>query len=299
MTEGATAVAVFAEHRARLVSAAYQMLGSVVEAEDVVQEAWLRWDRVDHGEVTDPRGYLIRITTRLALDRLRGLKVRREAYHGPWLPEPVASAPDPAEAVEIAESVSLALLVVLETLSPLERAVFVLREAFGYSHAEIAAILDRSEPTVRQLAHRARLHVEERRPRFDADEATSRQVTERFLAACANGDLDALLGVLAPDVVLVGDGGDKAKAPRRPILGADKVSRFLLGVWDEGAGAANVRVLVTRVNGDPGIVAATDAGDPVGAVVLDVGDGLVQTIYLVVNPEKLEGVRVGPTPSIR
>jgi RNA polymerase sigma-70 factor (ECF subfamily) len=288
--EEAEAADAFEEHREHLVAVAYRMLGSLAEAEDVVQETWLRWDRVDRAEVTDPRGYLVRIATRLALDRLRRLKVRREAYHGPWLPEPVASVPDPAEAVEVAESVSLALLVVLETLSPLERAVFVLREAFGYPHAEIAAILDRSEPTVRQLAHRARQHVEARWPRFDTDEATSRRVTERFLAACETGDLDALLGVLAPDVVLVGDGGDKAKAPRRPILGADKVSRFLLAIWDEGA--ANVRVLVTRVNGDPGIIAATDAGDPVGAVVLDVGDGLVQTIYLVVNPEKLEGVRL-------
>jgi RNA polymerase sigma-70 factor, ECF subfamily len=295
--EEATDEAVFEEHRSHLLSVAYRMLGSVAEAEDVVQEAWLRWDRADRAEVNDPRGYLVRITTRLALDRLRRLKVRREEYNGPWLPEPVASVPDPAEVVEIAESVSLALLIVLETLSPLERAVYVLREAFAYSHAEIARILDRSEPTVRQVAHRARQHVDARRPRFDTDEETSRRVTERFLAACANGDLDALLGVLAPDVVLVGDGGDKAKAPRRPILGSDKVSRFLLAIWDEGAGAANVRVLVTRVNGDPGIV-ATEADDPIGAVVLDVTNGLVQTIYMVVNPDKLGGVRVGSSPAI-
>ena len=293
VTEEAEAVDAFEEHRKHLVAVAYRMLGSMAEAEDVVQEAWLRWDRVDRAEVTDPRGYLIRIATRLALDRLRRLKARREEYHGPWLPEPVASVPEPAEVVEIAESVSLALLVVLETLSPLERAVFVLRETFAYSYAEIARILGRSEPTVRQVAHRARQHVEARRPRFDTDEETSRRVTERFLAACANGDVDALLGVLAPDVVLVGDGGDKAKAPRRPILGADKVSRFLLAIWDEGAGAADVRVLLTRVNGDPGIVAATDAGDPIGATVLHVTDGLVQTIYMVVNPDKLGGVRLG------
>jgi RNA polymerase sigma-70 factor (TIGR02957 family) len=298
VTQEAEAADAFEEHREHLVAVAYRMLGSTAEAEDVVQETWLRWDRVDRAEVTDPRGYLVRIATRLALDRLRRLKVRREAYHGPWLPEPVASVPDPAEVVEVAESVSLALLVVLETLSPLERAVFVLRETFAYSYAEIARILGRNEPTVRQVAHRARQHVEERRPRFDTDEETSRQVTERFLAACETGDLDALLGVLAPDVVLVADGGDQARAPRRPILGNDKVSRFLLGAWSEGAGAAGVRVLVTRVNGDPGIV-ATEAGDPIGAVVLDLADGLVQTIYMVVNPDKLGGVRVGSSPAIQ
>jgi RNA polymerase sigma-70 factor (TIGR02957 family) len=297
VSEEAEAADAFEEHRKHLVAVAYRMLGSVAEAEDVVQEAWLRWDRVDRAEITDPRGYLIRIATRLALDRLRRLKARREEYHGPWLPEPVASVPEPAEVVEIAESVSLALLIVLETLSPLERAVFVLRETFAYSYAEIARILGRSEPTVRQVAHRARQHVEERRPRFDTDEETSRQVTERFLAACETGDLGALLGVLAPDVVLVADGGDQARAPRRPILGTDKVSRFLLGSWDKGA--ANMRVLVTRVNGDPGIVAATDAGDPVGAVVLDVADGLVQSIYMVVNPDKLGGVRVGSSQVIQ
>ncbi len=208
------------------------------------------------------------------LSTLLHLRMLRQKYNGPWLPEPVASDPDPAEVVEIAESISLALLVVLETLSPLERAVFVLRETFAYSYAEIAALLGRSEPTVRQVAYRARQHVEERRPRFDTNEETNRRVTERFLAACANGDLTSLLGVLAPDVVLVADGGDQAMAPRRPIHGADKVSRFLLGAWDKGV--ADARVQVTRVNGDPGIVAATDAGDPIGAVVLDVTDGLVR-----------------------
>ena len=192
---------------------------------------------------------------------------------------------------------SLALLVVLETLSPLERAVFVLREAFGYPNAEIAAILGRSELAVRQLAHRARQHVEERRPRFETDEATIRRVTERFLAACETGDLGALLGVLAPDVVLVGDGGDKAKAPRRPILGADKVARFLLAIWAEPL--PGVRVLVGRVNGEPGIVAVTEAGDPVGTVVLGVAGGVVRTIYMVVNPDKLGSVRLEPSPPIR
>ena len=297
MTEEAAAVDAFETHRGHLVAVAYRMLGSMAEAEDVVQEAWLRWDRADRGELADPKAYLIRVTTRLALDRLRRLKVRREAYHGPWLPEPVATAPDAAEAVEVAESVSLALLIVLETLSPLERAVFVLREAFGYSNAEIAGILGRSESAVRQLSHRARLHVDERRPRFDADEATRRLVTERFLVACETGDPGALLGVLAPDVVLVGDGGDQAKAPRRPIVGADKVARFLLAIWAEAP--PGVRVLLARVNGDPGIVAGTESGDPVGTMVLDVADGVVCTIYMVVNPDKLGSVRLEPSPPIR
>jgi RNA polymerase sigma-70 factor (ECF subfamily) len=286
----AAAVEAFETHRAHLVAVAYRMLGSVAEAEDVVQEAWLRWDRTERDAVVEPRGYLVRVTTRLALDRLRRLKARREEYTGPWLPEPVATAPDAAAAVETVESVSLALLVVLATLSPLERAVFVLREAFAYSHAEIAEILGRGEPAVRQLARRAREHVEERRPRYDADEATGRRVTERFLAACDGGDLAALLAVLAPDVVLVGDGGDRAIAPRRPVEGADKVGRFLLGIRDKRE--PGVRVLVASVNGDAGIVIATATGEPIAAIGLGIASDRVRSIYLVANPDKLGGVRV-------
>jgi RNA polymerase sigma-70 factor (TIGR02957 family) len=296
------AVRVFDGHRGLLVSVAYRTLGSVSDAEDVVQEAWLRWSNLDHSGINDPRAFLVRVTTRLAIDRLRRAKARRETYVGPWLPEPVLTGRDVAEDVAIAESVSMAMLVVLETLSPLERAVFVLREAFGMPYAEIGEIIGRKEEAVRQLARRARDHVQERRFRFEADQAEQRQVTERFLEATSSGDLEALLGVLAPSVTLVADGGGRALAPRRPVRGAEKVARFLLAVATEERMArflrsvgiepvvADVRVHVAPVNGGPGVV-ITSQGRPITALVLDVADGAVQSIHLVANPEKLTGVR--------
>jgi RNA polymerase sigma factor (sigma-70 family) len=192
------AARVFEDYRGLLVSVAYRVLGSVTDAEDAVQEAWLRWSNVDHSQVADPRAFLVRVTTRLAIDRLRRAKARRESYVGPWLPEPILTRQDPAEDAAMAESVSMAMLVVLETLSPLERAVFVLREAFGMPHAEIADVLGRKEEAVRQLAKRARDHVRERRTRFDADRNEQQRVTERFLEATAGGDLEGLMEVLAP-----------------------------------------------------------------------------------------------------
>jgi RNA polymerase sigma-70 factor (TIGR02957 family) len=296
------AVRVFDEHRGLLISVAYRVLGSVSDAEDAVQEAWLRWSNVDHSGINDPRAFLVRVTTRLAIDRLRRAKARRESYVGPWLPEPVLTGRDVAEDVAIAESVSMAMLVVLETLSPLERAVFVLREAFGMPYAEIGEIIGRKEEAVRQLARRARDHVQERRSRFEADQVEQRQVTERFLEATSSGDLEALLGVLAPSVTLVADGGGRALAPRRPVRGAEKVARFLLAVATEERMArflrsvgiepvvADVRVHVAPVNGGPGVV-ITSQGRPITALVLDVADGAVQSIHLVANPEKLTGVR--------
>ena len=295
------ATRVFAEHRGLLLGVAYRVLGRVADAEEVVQDAWLRWANARPAEVADPRAYLVRVTTRLAIDRLRHVKARRESYVGPWLPEPLLTGRDVAEDVALADSVSLALLVVLETLSPLERAVFVLREAFAFSHAEIAEILGRSEPAVRQLARRAREHVDARRPRFDADQATRRRVTERFLAACTDGDLDALMGVLAPGVTLVADGGGRALAPRRPLVGAEQVARFLLAIATESQmgrflqsiaaePSREIHIELAQVNGGPGIV-ATAAGAPIATFVLGVADGLVQAIYLVANPDKLAGVR--------
>ena len=273
------------------------MLGSLAEAEDVVQEAWLRWDRTDQAEIANARAFLVRMTTRLAIDRLRRLKARRESYIGPWLPEPVLTERDVAEDVELAESVSLALLVVLETLSPLERAVFVLREAFDHSHAEIGEIIGRNEATVRQLARRARDHVQEGRARFDADQATRQRVTEQFLAACNNGDLNALMAVLAPGVTLYADSGGRVRAPRRPIVGADKVARFFLAVWTipypDWIGVAegpDVEVRLARVNDGPGLIATAD-GKPIGALVLEVAGGVIQTIDLIANPDKLAGPR--------
>ena len=241
------------------------------------------------------RAFLVRMTTRIAIDRLRRLKARRESYIGPWLPEPVLTERDVAEDVELAESVSLALLVVLETLSPLERAVFVLREAFSHSYAEIGEIIGRNEATVRQLARRARDHVAEGRARFDADQTTRQRVTEQFLAACNNGDLNALMAVLAPGVTVYADSGGRVRAPRRPIVGADKVARFFLAVWTKypdsiGVAEAHLEVRLARVNDGPGLIATAD-GKPIGALVLEIADGVIQSIDVIVNPDKLAGLR--------
>jgi RNA polymerase sigma-70 factor (TIGR02957 family) len=300
-TNWSEAARVFGEHRDLLVSVAYRVLGSVTDAEDAVQEAWIRWSGVDYTEVADPRAFLVRVTTRLAIDRLRRAKARRESYVGPWLPEPILTRQDPAEDAAMAESVSMAMLVVLETLSPLERAVFVLREAFGMPHAEIADVLGRKEEAVRQLARRAREHVRERRTRFDADRAEQRRVTERFLEAAAGGDFEALMDVLSPGVTLVADGGGRALAPRRPVRGSERVARFLAAIVGEGPTArflnsvglepsGEMRVHLAQVNGETGVV-ITAGGEPISALVVDVSDGLVQTIRLVANPEKLAGIR--------
>ena len=299
---------VFDEHRGLLVSVAYRVLGSVTDAEDAVQETWLRWSKVDLAEISNPRAFLVRVTTRLAIDRLRRAKARRESYVGPWLPEPVLTGRDDvAEDVALAESVSMAMLVVLETLSPLERAVFVLREAFGMPYAEIADVLGRKEEAVRQLGRRARDHIQERSPRFEADQTEQRRVTERFLEATSTGNLEALMAVLSPGVTLVADGGGRALAPRRPVQGAGKVARFLLAVANEERMArflrsvggeplvADLGVNMAPVNGEPGILVVS--GDkPISALVLDVSDGVVRTIHLVANPEKLAGVRGIETP---
>src|SRR5829696_1646443 len=292
---------VFDEHRDLLISVAYRVLGSVSDAEDTVQEAWLRWSNVHHSGIYDPRAFLVRITTRLAIDRLRQAKARRESYVGPWLPEPILTGRDVAEDVALAESVSMAMLVVLETLSPLERAVFVLREAFGMPYAEIGEVIGRNEEAVRQLARRARDHVQERRLRYEADETEQRRVTERFLEAASGGDLEPLMGVLAPGVTLVAAGGGRALAPRRPVRGGEKVARFLLAVATEEKAARflesigaepvpDLGVHPAQVNGGPGVV-ITSEDRLITALILDVADGVVQTIHLVANPEKLAGVR--------
>jgi len=298
------ALAPFDRNRRLLFSVAYQMLGSVADAEDVVQDTWLRWSAADRSEVADERAYLVQIATRLALDRLGSARTRRESYVGPWLPEPlltgadpVAAAtapPDPVEAAETGEQVSLALLVVLETLSPVERAVFVLREVFGLPVAEVAAAIGRSEAAVRQQAHRAREHVEARRPRFPTDRRTQQEVTERFLAAAAGGDVDALVALLAPDVVLVTDGGGQAKAALRPITGTAKVARFLLATATAGMDLPELRVEVAEVNGLPGIVAWT-GGRPYLAMSLTVASAQVTQVLVVRNPDKLAGLGAPPS----
>ncbi|HUK71832.1 MAG TPA: RNA polymerase sigma-70 factor [Streptosporangiaceae bacterium] len=288
-TAGTPEAMVFEEHRMVLFGVAYRMLGSVTDAEDVVQDAWLRWTAADRSSIEQPRAYLVRIVTNTSLNRLRSAQVQRESYVGPWLPEPLLVAPDIAENVETAESVSMAVLVVLETLTPLERAVFVLHEVFGYSHGEIAASLGRSEAGVRQLAHRAREHVQARRPRFAADRQEQRRVTEQFLAACVGGDLGQLMSLLAPGVRLVSDSGGKAKAPRRIITGADKVARFLLAVAGNVVG---LRIEIANVNGAPGIV-GFDGPVPIVVLSFDVVAGQVQALYLVNNPDKLNALAVG------
>jgi RNA polymerase sigma factor (sigma-70 family) len=278
---------VFNEHRSHLAAVAYRVLGRWSDAEDVVQDAWLRWSTVDVEQVENPEGYLVRVTTRLAIDRLRSAASRRETYVGPWLPEPILTTPDAADDVARSESVSLALLLVLESLSPLERAVFVLHEAFGYSHNEIAAIVERSPESVRQTASRARQHVGRGRRRYDTDRVTRRKVTESFMSASAGGDLASLMEVLAPDVRLVCDGGGLAPAPRKAIEGVDLVARAL--VTFGGRMPPEPRVVVTEVNGGPGVVIYS--GDtPVVVIVLHLVEGRAQEIHLISNPEKLTAV---------
>jgi RNA polymerase sigma-70 factor (ECF subfamily) len=291
-SETMEATATYLEYRDLLFGIAYRLLGRAADAEDVVQEAWLRWTAVRQDEIENPRAFLVRITTNLALDRLRRTKARHEAYTGTWLPEPLLTAPDASERLELAESISMAMLVVLETLSPLERAVFILHEAFDLSFAELADILGRSQAAVRQIAHRARQHVHERRPRFDRDPETRERVTERFLAAASNGDLQGLLEVLAPDVTLVADGGGQVRAPLRPVYGADKVSRFLVAVQARPEFSASA-LHVTAINGGPGLVIETP-GAPPSVVLLDVRDGAVGIIYLLANPGKLAGLHRRP-----
>ncbi|MGW2169000.1 RNA polymerase sigma-70 factor [Streptomyces sp. NPDC001705] len=284
-----TVTDVFEAHRPVLLGVAYRMLGRLADAEDVVQEAWLRWSGADRSTVREPRGYLVRVTTRLAIDRLRQIKSRGETYVGPWLPEPYVTdfgdtVPDTAERAVLADSVSLAVLVVLESLSPLERAVFVLREAFGYPYAEIAAMLERGEPAVRQLAGRARKHVDERRPRYDVDPAQRRVLTERFLAAAADGDLAGLMELLAPDVRLVGDSGGKSKAPLRVLESSDKVARFLQGAARKGVPDFSYRFL--EINGGPALLALS-GGKPDSVFQIEVADGRIQSVYIIRNPDKL------------
>ncbi|MGC4915775.1 RNA polymerase sigma-70 factor [Streptomyces albogriseolus] len=291
-----TATELFEEHRPVLMGVAYRMLGRVADAEDVVQDAWLRWSGGDRTAVREPRGFLVRITTRLAVDRLRQIKARGETYVGPWLPEPCATdfgdtVTDTAERAVLADSVSLAVLVVLETLSPLERAVFVLREAFGYPYADIAAMLDRGEAAVRQLAARARRHVDERRPRYDVDPARRRDLTERFLDAAAGGDLEGLMELLAPDVRLVGDSGGKARAPLRVLDGADHVGRFFVGVAVKGLPDASVRVV--ELNGGPALLVLS-GGKPDTVVQIDADGDRIRTVYVVRNPDKLAALAALP-----
>ncbi|MEU0071887.1 RNA polymerase sigma-70 factor [Streptomyces sp. NPDC006332] len=286
MSDHATdpATETFVAHRNLLFTVAYEMLGSAADAEDVLQETWLRWVKVDLEEVRDQRAYLVRITTRQALNRLRSLTRRKESYVGQWLPEPLLTAPDVAEDVELAESVSMALMLVLETLSPTERAVFVLREAFDVSYDEIAAAVDKSPAAVRQIAHRARRHVEARRPREVVSASETRAALEAFRRVLETGDPQDLLDVLAPEVVLMGDGGGIKQAALRPITGAEKVARFMVGGL--GKNKRPVTVAPTVVNGSPALLVRLD-GEIDGVMAIQVEDARITGLYYVRNPEKL------------
>ncbi|MFD7548791.1 RNA polymerase sigma-70 factor [Streptomyces sp. NPDC059816] len=277
----------FVAHRNLLFTVAYEMLGSATDAEDVLQETWLRWVEVDLEQVRDQRAYLVRITTRQALNRLRTVSRRKESYVGPWLPEPLLTAPDVAQDVELAESVSMAVMLVLETLSPTERAVFVLREVFDVGYDEIAAAVDKTPAAVRQIAHRARRHVDARRPREVVSQSQTRAALESFSRALEGGDLQGLLDVLAPEVVYMGDGGGVKHAALRPIVGADKVARLLAG----GLGKTTVPITFgpTVVNGSPALVVHVD-GELDGIMAARVEAGRITGLYVVRNPEKLSRV---------
>jgi RNA polymerase sigma-70 factor (TIGR02957 family) len=273
----------FVAHRNLLFTVAYEMLGSAADAEDVLQETWMRWVRVDLATVQDQRAYLVRIATRQALDRLRTLGRRKESYVGPWLPEPLLTAPDVAEDIELADSISMAMLLVLETLAPTERAVFVLREVFDLGYEEIAEAVDKSPAAVRQIAHRARAHVAARRPRGEVSAEQTQDALAAFQRAVSTGDMQGLLDILAPDVVFLGDGGGVKQAAVRPISGAARVARVLV--------ARPVRIVAaalepSRVNGHPALILRVD-GEIDTVMTLRIDDGLITGLYAVRNPAKL------------
>jgi RNA polymerase sigma-70 factor (TIGR02957 family) len=276
----------FVEHRGLLFTVAYEMLGSAADAEDVLQESWLRWATIDRAEVREPRAYLVRIVTRQALNHLRTVSRRREEYVGEWLPEPLLTSPDVADDVELAENLSIAMLTVLETLGPDERAVFVLREVFDVPYDEIADAVGKTPAAVRQIAHRAKAHVAARRPRMSVAPAQHEEVVDRLVAALNDGDLQGLMDVLAPDVVSVADGGGKVRgAARRPVIGAEKLARYLIGGMAKVGGAIVARP--TWVNGQYAIRMELD-GTLASIVSLTVEQGRITHIHSIANPEKLQ-----------
>jgi len=276
----------FVGNRSLLFTLAYEMTGSAADAEDIVQETWLRWDGIGEAaraDIRDPRAYLVRIVGRQSLNRLRTLSRQREDYVGPWLPEPLLTSPDVAEDAELAESLSIAMLAVLETLGPTERAVFVLREVFDVPYDEIAEAVDKSSAAVRQIAHRAREHVAARRPRMTVSRTEQRRVVERFLAAVTTGDVQGLMEALAPDVVVFGDGGGLAPAARKPVRGRDLVAQ-LLGRFPEFAPGAEITT--HQING--ALAARIDPSGPYDtAIAFVVEDGLISRIFAIRNPHKL------------
>jgi RNA polymerase sigma-70 factor (ECF subfamily) len=279
----------FEPHRSLLFSIAYRMLGSVADAEDVVQEAYLRWQGAPEAEVRSPKSYLSAVVTRLSIDRLRSAKARREEYVGPWLPEPLLSEGDEEadDMTELDESLSMAFLVVLESLNPVERAVFLLREVFDYDYEEISRLVGKSEDNCRQIAHRARQAVAARRPRFERSPEQEERLSRQFLEACISGDMEGLISLLSEEVTLWSDGGGKVTAAPYPIHGPERVARFLLRVLRTVPPGFSARL--ARINGGPGVVGYVD-GHPTSVVALDVADGRLRGVRIVVNPEKLRAV---------
>lgn len=281
-----TSTEIFEAYRGYLFSIAYRMLGSVMEAEDMVQETYLRWQEVDGTEVESPKSYLATIVTRLCLDQLKSARARREEYIGPWLPEPLVADPEkgPARALDRAESLTMAFLVVLETLQPEQRAAYLLREVFDYGYDEIAQMLDKTEAACRQMVSRARRYIQERRPRFEASREKGEQALEQFITAVNGGDMQGLMNVLEADVVWTSDGGGMRGVARRPIVGADNVARFALRLAEMAPTETSRRRM--WINGGPGLMIEVD-GRPYAALSFELAGDRIAAIRAVVNPEKL------------
>jgi len=286
-----TRTADFTSARPLLFSIAYRMLGSVSDAEDIVQDAYLRWLEAPDAEIRAPSAYLATIVTRLSINRLRSARTQRETYVGPWLPEPLVTepAPDPSEPVELAESLSMAFLVMLERLSPIERAVLLLHDVFDFEYAEIARIVDKTESNCRQLLTRAKKHIGAAEPRFEVDQTQADRLMQRFTEAAGAGDMDGMLAVLAEDITLWADGGGKIRgAALRPIHGTDSVARFLIGVTQRFVPAERT-MRPARINGQPGFIAYV-SGRPFAALIFDIREQQIHTIYAIGNPDKLQAL---------
>jgi RNA polymerase sigma-70 factor (ECF subfamily) len=288
-------LATFDQYRGLLFSIAYRMLGSVADAEDMLQETFIRWQQARDEEIRSPRAFLVTIVSRLSINHLQSARARREEYVGQWLPEPIVTGPgsDPLEIVRIDESLSMAFLVMLERLTPVERAVFLLREVFAYEYPEIAAILSQSETNCRQILSRAKQHVGAMRPRFKTSQLKKRDLLERFFKAVSGGDMEGLVALLASDIVLHSDGGGKGVAALNLIQGVDKVARGALGAFQKLV-PKDMQIRVTQINGDPGIVSYLN-GKPYSVLTFDASEDRIHAVYVVTNPEKL--ARVPPLPA--
>jgi RNA polymerase sigma-70 factor, ECF subfamily len=276
----------FSEHRQYLFALAYRMTGSAADAEDLVQETWLRWQRANAEEVRVPRAFLTTIVTRLAIQHLESARIRREEYVGPWLPEPLLTT-EPRDTAELSESLTMAFLVLLESLSPVERAVFLLHEVFDYSHAETAELVGKSEEACRQILSRAKQALKQRRPRYEAERVEAEKLTGAMFAAMQAGDLEGLMGLLGDNVVLYSDGGGRRRAAINPILGSDRVARFLIGVSRKTEDG--LTRYAAEINAQSGLIGFRN-GEVENAVVIDAANGRIQAVYLVVNPDKLKSL---------